>query len=101
MVKTSMGKGNTYRGSPLCTVAISAVPGLVLFQINTKYVQFFRILKIGRNFTNIGQNGKIYVTIKLGVRGLLGSANTVQRAPPTGGAGAKSLLGSANTVWLG
>ena len=35
-------------------IAFSAVPGLVPFQISTKYVQLFRIL------TNIGQNGKIY-----------------------------------------
>ena len=72
-------------------IAISAVPGLVPFQTSTNYVQFFRILKIGRNFTNIGQNGKIYETIQLGVRGLLGSANTVQRVP-TGGCRAEIYI---------
>ena len=66
-------------------IAISAVPGLVPFQISTKYVQLFRIL------TNIGQNGKIYETIQLGVRGLLGSANTVQRVP-TGGCRAEIYI---------
>jgi hypothetical protein len=34
----------------------------------------------------------------VGAKPLLGSVNTVQKAP-TGGAGAKPLLGSANTDW--